>query len=209
MGGLFITFEGVEGSGKSTQLTALALRLKGMDWEVVETREPGGTRIGDQIRQILLKRRNHGMTLVTELLLYVASRAQLTQEVIEPSLEAGRIVLCDRFADATLAYQGYGRNLPLDLIDRLNRLATQGISPHLTLLLDLDPEVGLKRIAQERDLDRLEGEELAFHRRVREGYLKLAEQEPDRIKVVAADRDAATIEKEVWGYVAPLVKGQG
>ena len=209
MGGLFITFEGVEGSGKSTQLGALALRLKGMDREVVETREPGGTRIGNQIRQILLKRRNHRMTLVTELLLYAASRAQLTQELIKPSLEAGRIVLCDRFADATLAYQGYGRDLPLDLIDRLNRLATQGISPRLTLLLDLDPEVGLKRIAQERDLDRLEGEELAFHRRVREGYLKLAEQEPDRIKIVAADRDTATIEEKVWGYVAPLLRGQG
>lgn len=209
MGGLFITFEGVEGSGKSTQLTALALRLRRMGWEVVETREPGGTRIGDQIRQILLKRRNHGMTAVTELLLYVASRSQLTQEVIEPSLEAGRIVLCDRFADATLAYQGYGRDLPLDLIGRLNWLATRGISPHLTFLLDLDPEAGLKRVAQERDLDRLESEELAFHRRVREGYLRLAEQEPGRVRVVAADRDAVTIEEEVWGYVAPLLKGQG
>lgn len=214
--GLLITFEGVEGSGKSTQLAALSKRLKEMGLQVVETKEPGGTRIGEQIRRVLLQRREGGgfgklttrMSGATELLLYLASRAQLVEEIIKPSLEAGKIVLSDRFADSSVAYQGYGRSLPLDLIEQLNRFATQGIFPHLTLLLDLDPEVGLARITKEkgRGLDRLEGEEIAFHRRVREGYLSLAKGEPKRIKVLAADKDEAALEEEVWGHVKPLLQ---
>ncbi|MFN3476357.1 MAG: dTMP kinase [Candidatus Methylomirabilales bacterium] len=205
--GLLITFEGVEGSGKSTQLAALSRRLKEMGLEVVETKEPGGTRIGEQIRRILLERREGGMSGATELFLYLASRAQLVEEVIQPALSARRIVLSDRFADSSVAYQGYGRSLPLDLIEQLNRFATQGIVPHLTLLLDLAPEVGLARIAKEkgRGLDRLEGEEIAFHRRVREGYLRLAEREPRRIKVIAADKDEAVVEEEVWDHLKPLL----
>lgn len=213
--GLLITFEGVEGSGKSTQLAALSRRLKEMSLQVVETKEPGGTRIGKQIRRVLLKRREGGgfnklttgMSGATELLLYIASRAQLVEEVIKPALSAGKIVLSDRFADSSVAYQGYGRSLPLDLIEQLNRFATQGISPHLTLLLDLDPEVGLTRITKEkgRRLDRLEREEIAFHRRVREGYLRLAQEEPKRIKVIAADKDEASLKEEVWEHVKPLL----
>lgn len=194
--GLLITFEGVEGSGKTTQLRALAKRLRGAGHQTLETREPGGTDLGEGIRRLLLERRDGGVAGATELFLYEASRAQLVREVIDPALRRGCVVLCDRFADATVAYQGYGRGLDLTLIRRLNELATGGVAPDLSLLLDLDPAVGLRRIG--RALDRLEAEDLAFHRRVREGYLTLAAEESGRFRVIDAALAPERIEEAVW-----------
>ena len=179
MRGFFVTFEGGEGSGKTTQLKALLGHLRSVGREVVETRDPGGTAIGNQIRGLLLDGENARMDSLTELLLYEASRAQLVQEVVQPVLAAGRILLCDRFTDSTVAYQGYGRGLDLDLIGRLNASAARGIRPDLTFFLDLDPVVGLERVKRRlapsrASRDRLEDEALAFHERVRQGFRALA-----------------------------------
>jgi dTMP kinase len=200
MAGLFVTFEGGEGSGKTTQLTALFLHLRAKGRDVIETRDPGGTPIGKQIREMLLDRENGRMARVTEVFLYEASRAQLVSEVIRPALAAGRIVLCDRFTDSTLAYQGYGRGLDRDLIRQLNGLATGGLCPDLTFFLDLPPEAGLERI-REREPgargDRIEIEVLAFHQAVRRGYLAIAAGEPERVIVLEATRGMAEIAEEI------------
>ena len=206
MPALFIIFEGGEGSGKTTQLKALLTHLRSTGRDAVETRDPGGTPIGKQIRGLLLDRENTRMGPATELLLYEASRAQLVHEVIRPALAAGRIVLCDRFTDSTVAYQGYGRGLDLELIARLNALATEGLRPDLTFLLDLDPGVGLARATrrvterQERH-DRIEAEVLAFHQRVRTGYRAIAAAEPERVIVLDASLGMAEIE----GHIRPRV----
>lgn len=212
MRGLFITFEGVEGSGKSTQRRRLAESLRKAGQPVVETREPGGTAIGEAIRSVLLNARNRDMTPETELFLYLASRAQLTREVIAPALREGAIVLCDRFADATVAYQGYGRGLDLHLIVAVNRLATGGVMPDRTFLLDLDPVEGLSRVKERRQtslldpsLDRLEAETLEFHYRVRKGYLTLAQGEPHRFRVIDAAASEETVAQAIRGEVEALV----
>lgn len=214
MGGRFITFEGGEGSGKSTQLTRLLGHLRALGVEPAVTRDPGGTAIGNQIRQLLLDGRNTRMADLAELLLYEASRAQLVDEVIRPALAAGRIVLCDRFTDSTVAYQGYGRGVELALIERLNALATGGLRPDLTVLLDLDPATGLHRVSQRlgdapAGRDRLEREALAFHERVRAGYRALAAAEPDRILLVDAARGLAETEEEVRRRLGPLLPAAG
>jgi dTMP kinase len=202
MGGLFITFEGGEGSGKTTQLKALLARLRAEGRDALETRDPGGTPIGRQIRDLLLDPARGGMAAVAELFLYEASRAQLVHEVLRPALAAGRIVLCDRFTDSTVAYQGYGRGLDLDLIARLNALATDGLCPDLTFLLDLDPERGLTRAARrvgtrpERP-DRLEAEALEFHQRVRAGYRAIGAAEPERVVLLDASQGMAQIEERI------------
>ena len=157
----------------------------------MQTRDPGGTAIGNQVRELLLNGDNVRMSALAELFLYEASRAQLVQEVVRPALTAGRIVLCDRFTDSTFAYQGYGRGLDLDLVERLNAVAADGLRPDLTFLLDLDPAVGLARAAERlahprQPRDRLEGEVLEFHQRVRAGYLALAAREPERVVVLDA-----------------------
>lgn len=186
----FITFEGIEGCGKTTQLQLLARRLEREGQLVTATREPGGCPIADQIRTILLDAGNMAITPLTELLLYAAARAQHVSEVVAPALAAGRIVLCDRFTDATIAYQGYGRKLDLVVIDQLNHLATGGTLPGLTVLLDCPAEVGLKRAiarinsTQGAREERFELESLRFHQRVRDGYLQLARQEPERFVVI-------------------------
>jgi dTMP kinase len=202
MPGLFITFEGGEGSGKTTQLRPLLAYLRSAGKDVVETRDPGGTSIGKQIRALLLDRDNTRMAPATELLLYEASRAQLVQEIIRPALAAGRVVLCDRFTDSTVAYQGYGRGLDLHSIARLNALATDGLRPDLTFLLDLDPAVGLLRATQrvaerQAQRDRIEGEVLAFHQRVRTGYRTIAAAEPQRVIVLDASGGMAEIEARI------------
>ncbi len=210
MGGLFITLEGGEGSGKSTQIVALLTHLRSSGRQVVETRDPGGTAIGTQIRAVLLDGRNAGMDPFTELLLYEASRSQLAREVLRPTLEAGGIVVCDRFTDSTVAYQGYGRGLDLGLIGRLNDMAALGIRPHLTLLLDLDPAVGLQRVSgrppsPRAPRDRLEGEALAFHERVRQGYRALAAAEPGRVILLDAAQSAPVLAAEIRRYVDALL----
>jgi len=191
--GFFLTVEGIEGSGKTTQIRRIARTLRGSGQNVVLTKEPGGTPLADRIRAILLDPQEEGMDSMTELFLYAASRRQHVTEVIGPSLEAGIPVLSDRYTDATLAYQGFGRLLDLDQLRTLNYWATGGIQPDLTLVYDLPEDIGLER-ARERNRNsdqlqaesRLEGEDLRFHRRVREGYLTLAASEPDRYAVIDA-----------------------
>lgn len=200
--GYFITFEGGEGTGKSTQLAILARRLETAGIPVRTLREPGGTSVGEAVREVLLHPDNDGLDSRAELLLYEAARAQLVAEVIEPALEAGETVLCDRFFDSTTAYQGYGRGLPLDEIAELNRIAAGGTTPDLTILFDLDVEVGLRR-ATANGADRLESEDVAFHRRVREGFLAIADSERSRVRVI----DASGTPDEIAVQIASLVPG--
>jgi len=184
--GYFITFEGIEGCGKTTQVRLLAQRLESMGCRVLVTREPGGCPISDQIRSILLDADNRAMRPLTELLLYAAARAQHVAEVIQPALESGCVVLCDRFSDATIAYQSFGRGIERTTIDLLNTLARQSLAPDLTILIDCEAGVGLGRARQRIEAtagpreERFELESLEFHRRVRDGYLSLAQQEPGR-----------------------------
>jgi dTMP kinase len=190
---LFITFEGPDGSGKTTQIELLAERLRDLGHDVLITREPGGSSIGDQIRAVVHDVKNLEMTRETEFLLYSASRAQLVRQLIRPHLERGGTVLCDRFADSSVAYQGYGRELDLEMVRCINQFATGGLVPDLTIYLDLPVEVGLQRkesahATQAGEWNRLDQQALDFHRRVREGYLKMAQIDPGRWMVV----DAAT-----------------
>ena len=201
--GAFITFEGGEGSGKSTQLHLLASRLESAGLPVRILREPGGTPVGEAVRALLLDPEHTGLDAIAELLLYEASRAQLVAEVIEPALESGEIVLCDRFCDSTVAYQGFGRGLPLADVTALNAIATGGLAPDRTVLLDIDPELGLSR-ATAHGADRLESEDIAFHRRVREGFLSVATAEPLRVRVVDASGDAETVASRVAAALADL-----
>lgn len=183
---MFITLEGPEGSGKSSQLPDLAEFLRGQGWDVLTTREPGGTPIGDQIRQILMRLDNQELHPRTEILLFLASRAQLVEQVIKPALREGKLVLCDRFGDSTLAYQGYGHGLNLDTLRTMLDFATDKLKPDLTLLLDVDVETGLQRKRKEDEWNRLDAYELAFHQRVRDGYHELCRQEPERWRVIDA-----------------------
>lgn len=173
--GLFVTFEGIDGCGKSTQVTALKDSLEKKGTEVIVIREPGATLIGEKIRSILLDKANSGMSSETELLLYEAARAQIVNEVIRPALKSGKVVICDRFYDSSVAYQGYARGLPLESIDSLNRFAAGGLEPDLTFLLDLPPQAARERMnIREGSEDRLEIEGLVFMEKVRAGYLELA-----------------------------------
>ncbi len=195
---MFITFEGPEGSGKSTQIRLLSLFLQHQGCDVLTTREPGGTPIGDQIRACLHDVNNTTMESVTELLLYSASRAQLVREVIQPALAAGKVVLCDRYADSTIAYQGYGRGLNLTDLHTMTQIATGGLEPHLTLLLDLDVRRGLARRKVGGDeMNRLDLERVAFHERVRNGYHQLAAQQPQRWVIIDADLDPDLVQKKL------------
>lgn len=186
--GKFITFEGPEGSGKSTQIALLKKYLARRGFSVLTTREPGGEEAAEKIRQILLSPK-YSIEPMAELFLYASSRIQHVEKVIKPSLRKGLIVLSDRFYDATTAYQGYGRRISENLIKKINKLSTSGLKPDLTILLDIEPHLGLKRTRDikkksKREVDRIERESLAFHQRVRQGYLKLSRREPQRIKVV-------------------------
>ena len=182
MKGVFITLEGNEGCGKSTQIKLLASYLKKKGLNVLVTREPGGTVIGDRIREVLLDPKNGGMTHVTETLLYMASRAQLVEEVILPALEKGQVVLCDRWMDATLAYQGYAGDVDADWIQAVGSVATQELEPELSLYLDLPVKEGMKRALRRHKADRIERKGLSYHQKVRQGFLKIAKDEPERFK---------------------------
>lgn len=207
----FISFEGIEGSGKTTQIRWLADRLQSRGHEVLITREPGGCPIADQIRRILLHPDNDSLVPRAELLLYAAARAQHVAEVIRPALQQGRMVLCDRYCDATLAYQGYARGLDLPLVKQLNELAAGNCLPHLTLLLDMPPDRGLQRALQRNtaaaDLaeGRFEQESLAFHRKVRDGYLDLARLEPHRIRIVDAEGSLEQVADRIWSVAAAFL----
>lgn len=209
---VFITFEGIEGCGKTTQAKLLVDKLHQFDLPVILTREPGGTRIGDQIRQIVLHAENTDLTPLAELLLYEASRAQHVQELIRPNLENGIHVICDRFGDASIAYQGAGRNLTAQLVHEANRLATGGLQPDLTLFLDLEPEQGLAR-ARARNLvfdfvvaeGRFEEEDILFHRRVRDGYLELINAAPARFRVIDGRGSVAEVQQQILANVLPLL----
>jgi len=204
--GLFITFEGIDGCGKTTQAELLCRRLEDAGYEVVFVRDPGGTRISERIRELLLDRQLREMAPVTELLLYEAARAQLVAEQIQPALGAGKIVVSDRFFDSTTAYQGYGRGIDLALISKANELGSLGLRPDLTFFIDVPVEEGarrLHRLGGERD--RLESEDRQFQERVRKGYLKLARSEAARVVVVDGLRPADEISQEVWQKVAPML----
>ncbi len=201
--GVFITIEGGEGTGKSTQVARLAELLRDAGLSVTVVREPGGTRVGEAVREILLDRVHAGLDARAELMLYEASRAQLVREVLMPALVAGGVVVCDRFTDSTTAYQGYGRGLPLYEVASLNRFATTGLEPDLTIVLDLDVVEGLGRAVGPGGADRLEAEEIEFHERVRDGFHRIAAEEPARVRVLEAvgtvDEVAARIREVVEG----------
>lgn len=203
MNGLFVTFEGGEGSGKSTQLKRLAQRLESSGLAVRTLREPGGTGVGEAIRHILLDPSSAGLDPRAELLLYEAARAQLVAEVIEPALAAGETVLCDRFFDSTTAYQGHARGLDLDEVAALNTAATAGLAPDRTILLDIDVALGIERATCE-GADRLECEDAAFHERVRAGFLAIAAAEPARVRVVDASGTPDAVAERVAAALADL-----
>ena len=199
---MFITFEGSEGGGKTSQLAALADHLRQQGIPVVATREPGGTPIGDQIRTVILNLENTAMQPRTEILLLQASRAQLVEQLIRPRLAAGEVVLCDRYADSSLAYQGYGyQQFPLEELKALIGFATGGLKPDLTLLLDVDVEEGLRRRAQGGGWNRLDAYDQAFYQRVRQGYLEMAQAEPGRWVVIDTGRPFELVQAEIRGVV--------
>lgn len=200
--GLFITFEGTDGSGKTTQLRRLIARLRAEGRTVLETVEPGGTRIGERIRAILLDPSHQELHRTTELLLYFASRAQNVHEWILPALARGEVVVCDRFTDSTLAYQGAGRGFDTGLVDALHQIACGSLHPDVTIYLDIDVEAGLERARAGRGkMDRMDDQSLEFHRRVRSAYLELAAANPGRFRVVDAAPDADAVEESVWEVV--------
>lgn len=195
---MFITLEGPDGSGKSSQMNPLADFLRQAGYTVLATREPGGTVIGDQIRSTLMDLKNEGMNPRTEILLFLAARAQLIEQVIRPHLEQGGVVLCDRYADSTLAYQGYGGGTDLDILRQMLAFATGGLKPDLTLLLDLDVSVGLRRKQTcLEEWNRLDANPFAYHERVRQGYLELVRLEPERWVVIDANRPPETVQADL------------
>jgi len=207
--GRFITFEGPEGSGKSTQLRLLGERLRSAGHDVMETQEPGGTAIGIQIRHVLLDAKNRELCPTAELLLMFASRAQNVDESILPALSAGRTVLSDRFTDSTLVYQGVGRGLGADVVYELDRIACRGLVPDLTLLIDIDAETGLARahrrsVRTEDPETRMEEQEMGFHRKVREAYRQLATDEHQRIRLIDGSQTREAVAIEVWQAVESL-----
>jgi dTMP kinase len=203
---LFITFEGGEGCGKSTQTRALQHKLEKLAIPSILIREPGGTALGERVRHILKKSTRIQISALTELILFNASRSQLVTEVILPNLKAGKSVICDRFADSTVAYQSYARGLDLDIVKDMNRIGTQGLKPDLTFLLDISPEIGLSRKPQGAN-DRFEKEKLAFHRKVRQGFLDFAAQEPQRWVVIDSTLPRPKIAGMIWDKVSERLKG--
>lgn len=210
---MFITLEGIEGSGKTTQIERLFEFLKDRGMECVTTRQPGGTVIGENIRSILLNPENHTLEPMTELLLYLADRAQHITEIIRPALAAGKTVICDRYFDATVVYQGFARGLSVELLLKLHRILFDNLKPDVTLLLDLAPQQGLQRAWQQLNSgqragreSRFENEALVFHEKVRAGYLELAKREPQRYRIIDAGQSADHVFGEISKALAPFIK---
>ena len=201
---IFITFEGSEGSGKSTQAKLLYHYLKSKQIPILHLREPGGTKISEAIRKILLDVQHRGMTHICETLLYMAARAQLVEEIILPALKKGVVVICDRFLDSTITYQGCGNGVDLKMIKNLGSLVTQRLEPDITFLLDLPTQEGLRRRGKSRD--RIERRSLVYHNRVRRGYLDLARQNPQRIKVIQGQKSKSEIQKTIRQFLKPWLK---
>jgi dTMP kinase len=204
MTGLFITFEGGEGCGKSTQIAALKARLEALGKTVVQTREPGGTALGESVRKLLqYDDAGHGMSPEAELLLFAASRAQHVRELIAPAIAEGQIVLCDRFLDSTTVYQGVARAIDSKKVDTINQFAIGDTNPDLTILIDLPPEIGLARVHARSDgqLDRMEKEAIGFFQAVRQGYLDLAKSEPKRFLVLDGSQSVEELETQIWQKV--------
>ena len=205
--GLFISFEGIEGCGKSTQAKLLESWLKAQGFKVVLTREPGGPSISEKIRRILLDNRNRGMSDLTELLLLQASRAQHLAQAIIPALKAGKVVICDRFADSSTAYQGYGRGLDLEMVQKLNQIAVNGHWPQLTLVLDLPVVKGFSRAkGRRRNFDRMETQALRFHKKVRDGFKAIAQGDPRRVKLLDGSQPPDVIHAAVRQLVLNAMK---
>jgi len=208
---MFITFEGIEGTGKTTQIAKVEKYLTSLGKDVLLTLEPGGSRVGQELRKMLLHVENQDITPQTELFLYLADRAQHVSQIIRPNLAAGKVVLCDRFADSTIVYQGFGRGLDTKVLQQLNDVAVDGLWPDLTILLDIDPEVGLQR-ANYRNLEenktneegRFEAEHISFHKRIREGYLTWAALNRDRVKVA----DASASPEKVFEQIKDMLDAE-
>lgn len=207
--GFFVSLEGIEGTGKTTQAAYLSKLLTALGFSSLLTHEPGDTVIGERIREVLLHTDHKEMTFMTELLLYNAARAQLLDEKIRPALREGRIVITDRFSDSTVAYQGYGRGIDLKLIASLDSIATNGTKPDLTLLFDLDIETGLRRNRKINKVDRLELEDIEFHKKVRQGFLEIAKNEPARVKVIDASLPLDQVQDAAWNIVNEEMKKRG
>lgn len=205
--GLFITFEGPDGSGKSTQIKFLHKHLDDLGLETIFTREPGGTAIGEKLRKIILDKNNSEMSDMTEALLYAASRAQHVHELIKPALESGKIVICDRFIDSSIAYQGYGRNLG-ECVRTINELAIEGCMPDVTFLMDLPPEIGKSRLREGHE-DRLELEKIEFHNKVFDGYKEIAKIYPQRFAIIDACRNKSEIKSDIIRIVDDLLEKRG
>ncbi|MBQ0040917.1 MAG: dTMP kinase [Clostridiales bacterium] len=203
--GIFISLEGGDGAGKSTQMNNIEKYFNERGYSCVRTREPGGTSIGEKLREILLDPENSGMESVTEMMIYAAARAQIVREFIRPALERGEVVICDRFVDSSIAYQTYGRELG-DMVKIVNSYAVDGLMPDITFWMDINPEAGRERIGTREDstLDRLEREKMDFHYRVYDGYRSLCEAEPDRVKRIDATRTIEEMKDEIYGYLDEL-----
>ncbi len=205
MKGFFITMEGSDGSGKSTQIKKIQDFLQKKGYEVVLVREPGGTKISEKIRELILNKDNTEMDYITEALLYAGARAQLVAEIIKPSLDNGKVVICDRFLDSSIVYQGIGRELGISTVEKINEAAIRDCMPNITFLLKLSPEVGMKRKTLQGDKDRLELEEMSFHERVFNGYIMLEERYPERVKGIDATMPVEEVHKEIINILNQLI----
>jgi len=204
--GIFITFEGTDGSGKTTQIKLMEEYFRDKGYEVVLSREPGGTKVSEMIRDLVLDPANTEIVPLTEMILYAASRAQHVAQVIKPAVEAGKIVICDRFVDSSYAYQGCGRGVDLRIVADVNRVAIAGTSPDITFFLDVDPEIAIKRRINTTGADRIEQEKIDFHRRVYDGYKKMALLYPERIRTIDANKSIKEISSQINEYLEELLK---
>lgn len=204
--GFFITVEGTDGSGKTTQINLMKDYIESLGHKVVLTREPGGTSVSEKIRDILLDIENKNLSRVAEMLLYASARAQLVSELIRPSIESGKTVICDRFVDSSYVYQGFGRGINLETITAVNNVATDGMKPDITLFFDLSPEIALNRRISSTGADRIEQEKMDFHMKVYQGYKKLANLYPDRIKTIDSNRGIDEIFSDVRKWIDLLFR---